>query len=44
MRNTALANKLAITSKKSEIDYKVSRDLCEKQSEEYANRFRSDIS
>lgn len=43
LRNAALANKLLIQSKNLEVETKISKELVEKKSEEYTNKFRNQI-
>jgi len=43
LKNTALANKLKIHLKQAEIENQVTKELAEKKSEEYTNKFRAQI-
>ena len=43
LRNTALANKLLILEKTTQIENKTAQELVEKRSEEYTSKFRKDV-
>ena len=43
LKNTALANKLIVSQKKIEIENKVSKNLNEKKTMEYTNKFRVQV-
>lgn len=43
LKNTALASKLKIQVKQAEVETQVTKELAEKKSEEYTNKFRAQI-